>query len=239
MKIAFISDIHGNATALESVLMDISNRNVDKIVVLGDLCFRGTEPRRSLELVRSLNTDVIKGNADEWVVRGIKEGEVPNAAIEMMNQERDWTFAQLDHEMITYLENLPEELNLEYGGMKIHVFHATPTSLFDVVEPHADNEVIQRSIIDKNNSDLYVYGHIHKPYIRYVNGKCIINTGSVGLPLDGLNDSSYAIVEIQKEGIQSSIVRTKYNIGQTISQFEKSDYPNKELMINIMKKAGV
>lgn len=64
MKIAFISDIHGNAVALESVLEDIDKKNVDRIIVLGDICFRGPEPKRSLDLVRSLDTYVIKGNAD-------------------------------------------------------------------------------------------------------------------------------------------------------------------------------
>ena len=76
MKIAFISDIHGNAVALDAVLNDIEKKKVDKIYVLGDISYRGPEPKRALELVRSLNTDVIKGNADEWVVRGVREGEV-------------------------------------------------------------------------------------------------------------------------------------------------------------------
>jgi putative phosphoesterase len=239
MKLAFISDIHGNAIALESVLMDIGNRNIDKIVVLGDLCFRGTEPRRSLDLLRSLNTEVIKGNADEWVVRGVKEGEVPSAANEMMNKEREWTVTQLDDEQITYLNNLPEDLNLEYNGVKIHAFHATPTSLFDVVQPFAEDEVITQSLMVNKDSDLYVYGHIHKPYIRYMIGKCIINTGSVGLPFDGLNQSSYAIVEIQGEDIQTSIVRTKYNVSHAVTLFKESSYPNKELMMKILESAKI
>jgi putative phosphoesterase len=239
MKIAFISDIHGNAIALESVLTDIKNKNVDKIIVLGDLCFRGSEPKRSLDIVRSLNTEVIKGNADEWVIRGVIEGEVPSTANEMMNKERDWTVSQLDKEGITYLKNLPVELNLEYSRIKIHAFHATPTSLFDVIEPFADDEDIKKVLMANTDSDLYVYGHIHKPYIRYLNSKCIINTGSVGLPFDGLNHSSYAIVEIQGEGIQTSIVRTKYNVSHAISQFKESHYPNKELMMKILENAKI
>ncbi len=77
MKLAFISDIHGNAIALDAVLQDISAKNADKVFVLGDICYRGPEPKRALDLVRSLNCEVIKGNADEWVIRGVREGEVP------------------------------------------------------------------------------------------------------------------------------------------------------------------
>src|SRR5690625_314515 len=86
MRFAFLSDIHGNATALEAVLHDAANQKVDKIYILGDLCFRGPEPKRVLDLVRSVDATVIKGNADEWMVRGVKKGEVPDAALDIMNQ---------------------------------------------------------------------------------------------------------------------------------------------------------
>jgi predicted phosphodiesterase len=95
MKLAFISDIHGNSEALKAVLKNIESRDVDKIVVLGDLCFRGPRPKESLDLIRGLETVVIKGNADEWVVRGIRKGEVKNEAYEIMTIEREWTVAQL------------------------------------------------------------------------------------------------------------------------------------------------
>src|SRR5699024_5962130 len=107
MRLAFISDIHGNATALDAVLADINNRSVDKVFVLGDLCYRGMEPQRSLEMIRALDTDVIKGNADEWVVRGVKAGEVPEAVFSVMNEERDWTVFQLDPGGMEYLSSLP------------------------------------------------------------------------------------------------------------------------------------
>ena len=74
MKMAFISDIHGNANALDAVLEDIKNRQVEKVYCLGDIAYRGPEPQRSVELIRSLDTFVIKGNADEWVVRGVQAG---------------------------------------------------------------------------------------------------------------------------------------------------------------------
>ena len=74
MRIAFISDIHGNANALDAVLGDIQNRNVEKVYCLGDIAYRGPEPQRSVDLIQSLDTFVIKGNADEWVVRSSTGG---------------------------------------------------------------------------------------------------------------------------------------------------------------------
>jgi putative phosphoesterase len=240
MRLAFISDIHGNAVALENVLADIAKKNIDKIYVLGDLCYRCPEPKRSLDLIRSLNTEVIKGNADEWVVRGVRAGEVPEKAFEMMNLERDWVVSQLEQSDLDYLEKLPTEINLEVEGVVIHLFHATPESLFETVLPYADDETIQTKLMSaKTDAQIYIYGHIHKSYIRYLKGKTVINTGSVGLPFDSLALASYAIVEIVDGAISTSIERVGYDIEKVVEQYMKANYPNAEMMIKVLRNASV
>lgn len=236
MKIAFISDIHGNANALDAVIRDLNERNVEKVYVLGDISYRGPEPQRSLDLVRSLNTDVIKGNADEWVVRGVKEGEVPEQVRDRMNEERDWIHAHLTEESIEYLRNLKTELKLQVHDLKIHAYHANPDNLFDIVLPYESDETLTSKMMVEA-ANLYVYAHIHRPYIRYINGKCIMNIGSVGLPFDGLTKASYGIVDIHEGHFQTSIVRIPYDINQTINQIVNSDYPNKEKLITMLKSA--
>lgn len=238
MKLAFISDIHGNAVALEAVLADIKQQQVDRILVLGDLCYRGPEPKRALELVRALRTNVIKGNADEWVIRGVEKGEVPDQALEMMNMEKEWIAANLDGESIDYLRNLPEELELEFEGVKIHAFHATPASLFEVVLPDEKDETIISKMMVKE-ADVYVYAHIHKPYVRYLNGKCLVNIGSVGLPFDGLRKAAYMILDVKEDNFSASIRRVDYDVARVINQFNESDYPNAELLTNILKNARI
>ncbi|MCR2822002.1 metallophosphoesterase family protein [Lederbergia panacisoli] len=238
MKLAFLSDIHGNAIALDAVLQDIQAKNVDKIYVLGDICYRGPEPQRSLELVLSLNCDVIKGNADEWVVRGVRQGEVPYQALDMMNKERDWIYSQLDEKSIAYLEQLPMDLTIEEAGMKIHAFHATPNSLFEIVPPFESDDLITNKLM-VNEADLYIYAHIHKPYIRYINGKCVMNIGSVGLPFDGMKKSSYALIDITDNGFQASIVRVPFDTEKVMQQYNDSAYPNAEAMINILQNAKI
>lgn len=238
MRLAFLSDIHGNAVALEAVLEDISKRNIDKIIVLGDISYRGPEPKRALELVKSLNTDVIKGNADEWVVRGIKEGEVAESAFQMMNKERDWIYKQLNEEDIRYLDELPTEMKLEAEDIMIHAFHATPSSLFDVVQPFESDAALIDKLM-RSDADLFVYAHIHKPFIRYIEGKCLMNIGSVGLPFDGLTKSSYAIVDIKEGDFQTSIVRVGFDLEKVIKQYQEGDYPNSEQMIKVIQNAKI
>ncbi|WP_080875136.1 metallophosphoesterase family protein [Oceanobacillus timonensis] len=233
MRLAFVSDIHGNAEALDAVLQDIKGRNIDKTYILGDLCFRGPEPKRALDLVRETNTEVIKGNADEWVVRGIRTGEVPDEAYSIMNKECDWSYAKLAEEDLDYLKNLPEELNLAFGKVSIHAFHATPESLFEVVQPTESDEVLSEKLMARE-ADIHIYAHIHKSYIRYIDGKCLINTGSVGLPFYRLNMASYAIVDIKENSYECSIVRVKYNTEKVIEQLNSFDYPNTEFIANVL-----
>lgn len=233
MKLAFISDIHGNAIALDAVLQDIKKKNVDKVFVLGDICYRGPEPQRALDLVRALDCNVIKGNADEWVVRGVQQGEVPDHVLELMNKERDWIVSQLSNESIDYLRELATQFNLEVEGVKIHAFHATPDSLFEVVLPSVSDETILEKLVT-TDADLFIYAHIHKPYIRFINGKCILNIGSVGLPFDGLNKASYSIVEINEGTIQTSNVRVSYDVQKVAEQYKNVGYPNSEMMSNVV-----
>jgi putative phosphoesterase len=238
MRLAFLSDIHGNAVALDAVLEDISKRSVEKIIVLGDISYRGPEPKRALELVKSLNTNVVKGNADEWVVRGIKEGEVAESALQIMNKERRWIYERLEEEDIQYLDELPSEVKLEADDIVIHAFHATPTSLFDVVQPfESDKALIDKMM--KNDADIFVYAHIHKPFIRYIEGKCLMNTGSVGLPFDGLTKSSYAIVDIKNGSFRTSIIRVDFDLEKVIKQYQEGDYPNSEQMIKVIQNARI
>ncbi|GAB7386432.1 metallophosphoesterase family protein [Bacillaceae bacterium] len=238
MKIAFLSDIHGNAVALEAVLEDIRRKTVDRIVVLGDIAYRGPEPERALELVRRLNSDVVKGNADEWTVRGVREGEVPPQALSMMQREREWIVSRLQPADLEYLRGLPGDIEIPLGeGLTIHAFHATPESLFEVVLPGSPEETLRQKLMKHGEAAVYVYAHIHLPYVRYLDGKCLVNTGSVGLPFDGLPQASYAIVETDGNRYRVTIERVPYDVERVVKQYRDGGYPNLEGMTRVVRHA--
>ena len=238
MKVAFLSDIHGNAVALEAVLQDIREQSTEQIVVLGDLSYRGPEPKKCIELVQQLQTHVIKGNADEWIVRGIGQGEVPERVFEMMQREREWSLSRLELAEVQYLQHLPTEVHLSINDRTIHAFHATPHSLFEMVLPHAEDEVIKSNLMSHSQSDITLYGHIHRSYIRIVEGKMVINTGSVGLPFDGCAMASYSMIDIDKAGITASIRRVRYDLERVARQYQEAEYPNL-LMIDVLRNARI
>ncbi len=240
MKIAFISDIHGNAVALESVLADIRQKSIDRIMVLGDLCYRGPEPQRSLELIRSLHeAKVIKGNVDEWTVRGLYPGEVPDHKLDIMNREREWTASRLAPADLDYLKHLPVEIRERFGPIAIHAFHAAPNSLFDNVPSQSADDVLEAKLMSAADAQVYIYAHIHKPFIRYINGKIIMNSGSVGLPFDGLPMASYATATLHDGWISTSIERVKYDVEQVAEQYIQGEYPHCEFILKALRSARV
>jgi len=240
MKIALISDIHGNAVALEAVLKDIRRQGAERIAILGDICFRGPEPKRALEMVQTLvhehNALVIKGNVDEWTVRSFHPGEVPELWLEGLKREREWCVSRLSKEDLVWLQALPQDLHLSLSEtLTLHAFHATPHSLFDVVWPDASSDQIGSTLIRDDQAHIVAYGHIHHPYIRFVRGKAILNTGSVGLPFDGLPLSSYILLETDGQTYSTALVRVPYDVERVVQQYISQDYPEAELMSQVVR----
>lgn len=235
MKLAIISDIHGNAAALEQVLEDIFNKHISDVIVLGDLVFRGPEPQKVLNMLRGTSALVLKGNTDEWITRGIKKDEVPETDYEIMNLERLWTLDQITEEDIKYLDSLPTELSLNISEtLSLHGFHATPKDLFEVVLPSESNDVFRAKIMTNPQASIYAYAHTHHPLLRYIDGKCIINPGGVGYTFDGFTQSSYAIAEEENGQLRVSIERVKYDVDRVVNMYEELGYPNAALMKHVL-----
>ncbi|GAA0286528.1 putative phosphoesterase [Gracilibacillus halotolerans] len=238
MKIAILSDIHGNSVALDAVIKDLRAKKADRIIVLGDIAFRGPEPSRSIDLVRFLTEEVIKGNADEWVVRGVRNGEVPHQALTIMQQEQTWTQEQLQEHQLEYLASLPTELYFEVEGVRFHGFHATPKSLFqNVLQNEADHEIEEKLMKDKE-ADIYLYGHIHKAYKRIIHGKTVVNVGSVGLPFDGIPKASYVLIDVSNGQVEFHHIRVPYDLEKVCQQYDDYNYPNATKMKNIIQSGN-
>ncbi|GEL08396.1 metallophosphoesterase family protein [Salisediminibacterium halotolerans] len=240
MKIALLSDIHGNDTALEAVLEDISKQGVTHTAVLGDIAYRGPDPKKCIEYVRELHGKVIKGNADEWIVRGVQAGEVPEHALALMQKERLWAYNQLHDDDIEYLNNLPMTLEIPIANdTQLFGFHAVPDNLFENISNEAGNQAFSRFTDANPRADYFVYGHIHLPFYRSVNGQSIINLGSVGLPFNGDTRASYVIIERDQDNVHVQFRRVSYDIDKACAKLDQSDYPEeaKTLIKSIYRNA--
>ncbi|AOM82852.1 metallophosphoesterase family protein [Salisediminibacterium beveridgei] len=240
MKLALISDIHGNETALRAVLDDLSAKNASHVAVLGDISFRGPKPKECLDLVRELHGKVIKGNADEWLTRGIKKGEVPDQALEIMKKEQAWAHSRMTEESLRHLQELPEELELPLTNrIQLYITHAVPGNLFNVIPEDAPNKTFNSFFEANPRADFYAYGHIHIPHLRQFQGKSILNTGSVGLPFDGQAKASYVMLERMNDTISTTFHRVPYDVEKAVFDMTNSDYPSegKEIVEAVYRNA--
>lgn len=128
-KIAIISDIHGNLESLKAVLNDIKERDIDKIICLGDIIAKGSNQQECLELIKNNCDIVLQGNCDEYFASNIDLSNKTKQEIDRIN----WNKGKLTPKDIEYLSNLPYCFEFYMSGRLIRLFHATPEKINDFV----------------------------------------------------------------------------------------------------------
>lgn len=196
MRLAVISDIHGNLEALEEALRDIDARAADEIVCLGDVVGYGADPAACLRLVRDRCRHVLLGNHDEAAFNP-RIAESFNA---YARRAAAWTRGQLEPEQRDFLRELPYMLSLE--GEQLLFSHSTPRNAQDFDYIFGDMEA--RSYADAFSERLCFVGHTHIPRIHPLDARVraytpsdrfIINCGSVGQPRDRDSRASYGLLD--------------------------------------------
>lgn len=203
MKIAIISDIHGNMQALTSVLEDIKSENCDKILCLGDLVMAGPEPKKTLDKFMSMkNIDIIQGNTDEMVAYADISCPKVKSVFPIMGNALENDAKQLDENEIEFLKNLPKQKELEIEGVKLLMVHGSPRKNDENIFPNLKIEEVEE-MVKGVEADVILCGHTHMPCgYQTNNNKTVVNVGSVGRPFTDNPQSCYAIAEINNGQIE-------------------------------------
>jgi predicted phosphodiesterase len=185
VRIAIVSDIHGNLPALEAVIADIDKHSPDEIWCGGDLGWAGPWASECIERVRSAGWPTVRGNADVWIT-GDPQAVPDEHRHYMQAMARAHAIARRD---VEWLLGLP----LGHSGPgSMLLVHATPQTAFDAPMPDAPAADFS-GYLDVAN--VVVYGHVHRAFVRrLVDGTIVCNTGSVGLPMDG-DSATYLLVD--------------------------------------------
>ena len=234
MRIAIISDIHGNFTALKAVLQDLEQQPpVDQLVVAGDLCLNGPCPRESLERVQSLGCPVIQGNTDlEIVTQAPQKGEKKRTTV-------GWTREQIGADGIAYLDSLPFSHRISNSqGSDLLIVHANPLNLEDAIFPNSSEAALQLLLggVDSGVGAL-AFGHLHIAYTRHWRHLLLVDVGSCGLPRDEDHRAAYAILDWQDNGWRAEIRRVPYDVQEVVKQLKTSGIPNAEKRVKILLEA--
>ena len=180
MRLAVISDIHGECFALDQVLQDIRRQGIEQIVCLGDALQGGSQPAQTLARLRELNCPVVMGNADAWLITGqdTSAGEEPSR---QQQEVRAWSLAQLSPSDVAFVQHFRSTLEIPLEAEKtLLCFHGSPRSFDEIILPQMPDEVV-RQFLGGSEATLLCGGHTHTQQMRRLGNSWYVNPGSVSL----------------------------------------------------------
>ncbi len=244
MKIAIISDIHGNIYALEKVLDDIRHEGCSKIFCLGDVVMAGPEPIQTLhkiqELMQSKDFYIIQGNTDKML--SVFSFDTYNSVTEtnaVMGSAYLADSKILTDEDKNFLAQLPVSKEIELFGIKILLVHGSPRKNNENIFPNMDIEKVEE-MIKGTDADIIFCGHTHEPCGYQTNtNQTVVNAGSVGRPFSDKPDACYAIMEIDEKN-KSFDIKHKfvvYDVQTASKKIEDRKFEGSDKLAKMLLKA--
>jgi putative phosphoesterase len=231
MRIAIVSDIHGNRRAFDAVLADLPEVAPDLVVHGGDLAYGGTRPAEIIDEVRALGWPGVRGNTDEmlWSPTSLTEfaRKTPQlgSLLALIQDLIPATLESIGEERLRWLEGIPAE----YRGDGFAVVHASPGDLWRAPMPNASDEEL-RNTYGTLGTRVVIYGHIHRPFVRRFGEMTVANTGSVSQSYDGDQRASYLV----SDGESLSIRRVEYDVEGEAKELQGSGLPHANWMAKIL-----
>ncbi len=202
MRVAVLSDIHGNFQALESVMEDIKLNKCEKILCLGDLAMAGPQPRMVIDYIRQQNNwEVIQGNTDKLIADfSPKVFEDVKKGFPVMAHALADDVLVIEDDKKEYLKNLPPQKSLIIDGVKVLLVHGSPRRNNEDILPGMPLKEIEEMLVGVEE-DIVFCGHTHMPAGYQTNNKqTVVNVGSVGRPMTPEPKACYVIADFQDGG---------------------------------------
>ncbi len=247
MRLALLSDVHGNPIALEAVLADVAAQGgVDGYVVLGDLAALGYDPVGALErLARLPNVRITRGNVDRFVTTGARPGptiEEAQAHPRLVPQVVAtaalfaWTHGAVSATgWLRWLADLPLEVRLTLpDGTRLLGVHASPGSDEVGISPAVSDTDLAKMLAGCE-ADLVCVGHTHWPLDRTAGGVRVVNLGSVSNPMAPDLRASYVLLEAGPNGYHVEHRRVAYDLGAVLEAIQASGQPAPEFVASFFR----
>ena len=217
MAVAFISDVHSNIDALDSVLEAVRG---DDIVCLGDLVGYGACPNEVVGRLMEVGAKAVMGNHDNVVLTGNFGMFNPRAAVAAA-----WTARQLTAESRRFLASLPREVRLDVDGVKAYLTHGSPDdNLWEYVQV-STHELLLEHYLTKLGVELVGLGHTHVPYFWKCAKGTVFNPGSVGQPRDGDRRASLAVARVVDGRVEIENRRVEYDCAGAARRITEAGLP--------------
>jgi putative phosphoesterase len=232
VRLALISDIHGNRVALDAVLADLAGRAVEEVVCLGDIAAGGPQPREVIARLRELRCQVVRGNADDWLLAGLPPGR--SGETRRLMDVVAWARDRLTASDCDYLAALPATLGVTAGELDLFCFHGSPGASTDSVLPTTPAAELDRLLADVPAARVFASGHTHLQMLRSHRAALLVNPGSIGLPLGALSAgdpplptcAEYAIVTVGTDELEIVHRRLPIDVNALVAATAAMPHPS-------------
>ncbi|MGB8520397.1 MAG: metallophosphoesterase family protein [Candidatus Tumulicola sp.] len=230
MRLAVLSDVHGNLIGLDACLADLDSQGgADVIVAAGDLCLDGPKPKKVLQRLEQLKVSCIRGNTDRYLADPSNETFEPIEEAQLA-----WTRQDLGEKWVNWLGELPFALRVGDDGNQLLIVHANPRTDDEHLWPDSDEATLERLVGDESAVAI-AFGHLHLPYVRMWRGKLLVNVASVGLPKDGDPRACYAIFTERDGGWQVKHRRVPFDVKKVATQLADCGIPGSNELIATLR----
>lgn len=240
IKVAVISDLHGNMEALGAVLDDINKLKIKKLLILGDLAIMGPEPNETVTFVKNLSNkyemDVIQGNTDLFIVNE----QLPNVP-DFAKNSILYAKENLTQDNLDYLKNLPAKKSVKIGNTTILMTHGSPRKNDENILPARNVEEI-RPMLEGVDEALILCGHTHLPAGYQIDKQTVVNVGSVGRPFTENQKACYVVLEIDEEKENSFSVEHRFvdfDVKTAAEKLKKLDFDGAKYLSELLLKSSV
>jgi len=234
MRLALVSDIHGNSIALEAVLRQLSTQNVTQLICLGDVASTGPQPTEVIKRLREIGCPVVMGNMDAWLLQP-EPKEQPDLRRQRWQEMDLWCADQLSSADRVYLHSFQPSIKYPLPGEKtLFCYHGSPRSYKERILPTTPEEEMEQAFAGVQGN-LMVGGHTHVQMFRRFKDLLVFNPGSVGLAMDcvsPVNDirqpafAEYAIVECDKTSLHVGMHRVAFDLQAFVRAMNDSGMPH-------------
>jgi len=239
MRLAIISDMHGNCIAFDAVLADLKLHPADGIVCLGDAIQGGPQPAEVVMRLCELACPVVMGNADAWLLTGQETGAevISPERLRKMNAVREWSLAQLSADDRAFIAAFQPTVTIPLTPARnLLCFHGSPASFDDLLLPSTPEDEFQK-ILGPHAANLLTGGHTHLQQIRRIGDSFFFNPGSVGLayshtqPEEAFRVDSwaeYAMLNVEGERSALEFRKAPFDVAALIRIYRESGRPDAE-----------
>jgi putative phosphoesterase len=232
MRVAVLSDIHGNLLGLDACLTDLESQGgAEAVAIAGDLCLDGPKPKKVLQRLEEIGATCIRGNTDRYISEEEFDEKFEPAEVAQIA----WTRREVGERWLSWLKELPFALRIGEDDNQLLIVHANPKSDDEHIWPDADEALLQRLIGDERATAI-AFGHLHLPYVRLWRRTLLVNVASAGLPKDGDPRVGYVIFTERDGGWEAKHRRVPFDVKRVATQLADCGIPESAELIATLRR---